>query len=1027
MAGRRPDDRGQILVGVAIIALVVMVALSTMAMALITSVGVSARTADDTTATDVAQSGLGWFYSQLELCPNWLDTTGSDCPDSMGSWPASPAYSAPGTSGASVPWVQLGPTGQVQLCTGSACLGNDPSTGQPETSFQITATVQSGDYTQNNPVNGTGISGYDQVQVLATGRTDCRGSASQCVETSYQTIMRRRAYLDYLYFTNYETLAPELYGSGSSPPSYTFNSMPSSAGLGAVWSVVCDSEAGIQANCIYPAYQASSSNLGDTIDGPVFTNSAQVFACGTPVFDYPVEATGSPQVVQGEGCSLQGAYTAEPPSKQVPLPTDDSDLADIACGQAVVSGICPIGSSPWYITPAADSATQILGNGDGTVDVDGTNAGTPTNGVIFVNGPAEVSGSFSLPVTIATALGYNIIVNGSVCAPDCGATPDVPVGLIAGNDVVLYDPNYNSSTSSNPWLLSVIAGVGGGTATNPVTPVGGDTPTSGAQPDDTGINGPAGIAFDKNGDMFIADASNNLVEEVTPGPDGELADGTLSVIAGVGGVTATNPVTPVGGDTPTSGIPATSAELNYPDGVAVDPAGDLLIADWGNSLVEEVTPGTNGFADGTLTVVAGVGGVTATNPVTPVGGDTPTSGATPTETELNNPAGVAVDSNGDLLIADYNNNVVEEVIPGTNGLADGTLSVIAGVGGGTATNPVTPVGGNTPTVGATPTETELSAPDGVAVDSNGDLFIPDYNNNVVEEIVIGANGLVDGTLSVIAGVGTGTATPAGGDIPTVGQNPAVNTNLEGPSGVAVSSAGNLFISDSGRSEAEEVTPGTNGLADGILSVVAGGGSGGTVPVGGSTPTSDIPAISASLSFQGSGAVAVDPDGNFYIADYYNNVVEQIIPPVPSNFEVDAAMMSLGQPLDGLAITSSVTMPNGDQVPTTCPADDPNVSSAESNSPSYPGCGTVYLYQWTTAPIGATSPELIIQGAMISQYRGVFGTYDSTGMLVSGEYKNFSWDSDLLQQQPPYFLEPTYAEWTQTGTQGVGTPQTGSNP
>jgi len=141
-------------------------------------------------------------------------------------------------------------------------------------------------------------------------------------------------------------------------------------------------------------------------------------------------------------------------------------------------------------------------------------------------------------------------------------------------------------------------------------------------------------------------------------------------------------------------------------------------------------------------------------------------------------------------------------------------------------------------------------------------------------------------------------------------------------------------------------------------------------------------------------------------------------------EVDAAMMSLGYPLSGAAVTSTMTI-GTDTVPTVCSPSDPFVQLATSNS--LPGCGTIYLYQWAAEPTAGTDPTLTVVGAMISQYRGVFGTYDaSSGALVSGEYKKFSWNSSMLQQQPPYFLQPTYAEWAQTGLQSVGSPQAGAN-
>ena len=151
------------------------------------------------------------------------------------------------------------------------------------------------------------------------------------------------------------------------------------------------------------------------------------------------------------------------------------------------------------------------------------------------------------------------------------------------------------------------------------------------------LNRETAVAADSSGNLYIADTNNNEVEKVT-------ASGTLSVIAGTGIAGASTP-----------GL-ATSSRLARPQGVSVDSAGNLYIADTNNSEVEKVTPG------GTLSVIAGTGTQGA-----------PTAGSG-TISELNHPQGVSVDSGGDVYIADTVNSEVEKVTPG------GTLSVIAGTG-----------------------------------------------------------------------------------------------------------------------------------------------------------------------------------------------------------------------------------------------------------------------------------------------------------------------------------------------------------
>jgi len=331
-----------------------------------------------------------------------------------------------------------------------------------------------------------------------------------------------------------------------------------------------------------------------------------------------------------------------------------------------------------------------------------------------------------------------------------------------------------------PPTLSIFAGTGNG-----------GTPTAGPATS-SDLNLPCGVAVDSSGNVYIADLVNNLVEKVTP-------TGTLSIIAGTG-----NPGTPTEG-------PATSSDLQYPQGVAVDSSGNVYIADTSNNLVEKVTP------SGTLSIIAGTGNRGA-----------PTEGPA-TSSDLWSTQGVAVDSSGNVYIADYGNSLIEKVTPG------GTLSIIAGNGNF-----------DPPTAGPA-TSSALYGPAGVAVDSSGNVYIADTGNNLVEKVTPG------GTLSIIAGTGHyGT--------PTAG--PATSSDLNSSIGVAVDSSGNVYIGDAGNNLVEKVTP------TGTLSIIAGTGNPGTPTAG--------PATSSDLNYPG--GVAVDSSGNVYIADGLNNLVEKVVAP-----------------------------------------------------------------------------------------------------------------------------------------------------
>ena len=260
------------------------------------------------------------------------------------------------------------------------------------------------------------------------------------------------------------------------------------------------------------------------------------------------------------------------------------------------------------------------------------------------------------------------------------------------------------------------------------------------------LNQPKSVAVDADGNVYIADAGNQVIEKVTP-------DGNLSVIAGGG---AALPSTTPG--------PATSAQLNSPSGVAADRAGNVYIADTGNNFVEVVT------LDGNLKVIAGGG---ATLPSTTPGPATSAS--------LNSPRGVAVDTVGNVYIADTGNNFVEVV-----DFVSGHISLLAG-GGGT-TPQASQASNSWDGHFGLGTNIALNGPRGVAVDASGIVYIADTGNNVIERVT-------SSILSVVAGGGTASPSPLG---------PATHKLLNAPNGVAVVPSGTLYIADTDHDVVERI-------------------------------------------------------------------------------------------------------------------------------------------------------------------------------------------------------------------------------
>ena len=157
------------------------------------------------------------------------------------------------------------------------------------------------------------------------------------------------------------------------------------------------------------------------------------------------------------------------------------------------------------------------------------------------------------------------------------------------------------------------------------------------------LNEPTGLALDAQGNLYIADSANNVIRRV---------DAKTGVISTVAGDYAADKASDGLGGFSGDGGPATSARLNDPQGVAVDGAGDLFIADTFNNAVREVTPA------GAISTV--VNSAPAAGGTPPAGGET--SGAAPTASKLNTPYGVAIDQSTDTLyIADTTNSKIAAV------------------------------------------------------------------------------------------------------------------------------------------------------------------------------------------------------------------------------------------------------------------------------------------------------------------------------------------------------------------------------
>jgi hypothetical protein len=259
---------------------------------------------------------------------------------------------------------------------------------------------------------------------------------------------------------------------------------------------------------------------------------------------------------------------------------------------------------------------------------------------------------------------------------------------------------------------------------------------------------------------------------------------------------------------------ATSATLSSPTAVAYDAKGNLYFADAQNHVVREVSKA------GTITTIAGIG-------LEGFGGD----GGPATAAFLDTPTGVAVDANGNLFIADSHNNRIRKV-------SNGIIATVAGTGAASFS------GDNAAAVAAT-----LWLPSAIAVDSNGNLYIADTNNQRIRKVT-------GTTIATIAGNGEELFAGDGG--------PAVAASLDSPTGVAVDTTGKVYIADRHNQRIRVVD------AAGNISTLA--GSGAITFAGG---FSGDGASGATATLAKPSGVSVDAAGNVYIADTNNQRIRQI--------------------------------------------------------------------------------------------------------------------------------------------------------
>jgi len=474
---------------------------------------------------------------------------------------------------------------------------------------------------------------------------------------------------------------------------------------------------------------------------------------------------------------------------------------------------------------------------------------TTSETIASITTPPSQAGKqeFTVGTTTGCAVnGSTTNASGTVCVVPVTFTPaypgqrNVPLQVVAGGGSI----NFGLSGTGNaalvaltPGVISTVAGQGtygylgdGGAATS-------------AQ-----LGAPNRLAVASSGNIYIADHKNNVVRKVTA------STGIITTIAGTGAAGYT-------GD----GGPAASAQLNLPEGAAVDSAGNLYIADEGNNVIRKITAAT-----GVITTVAGNGTCGYTGDGGPAAGG-----------QLCGPAYVSVDSAGNFYIADMNNNVIRKVA-----ISTGLISTVAG--NGTAGD--SGDGGQAPNA-------ELRVPVGLAFDSAGNFYIAESGGNIIRKVTVAT-----GVITTVAGNGTAGYSGDGGL--------ATSAELNGPVGIAADAAGDLYIADASNEAVREVNAGT-----GMIATVAGNGIVGYLGDGGA-------ATSAELGIPTD--IALDGLGNFYIVDAGDNVVRMV--------SVGQSQLTAANTAYGATTTQTVTVSNIGNINLNIPA--PGLGSNPSQSGAF---------------------------------------------------------------------------------------------
>jgi hypothetical protein len=499
----------------------------------------------------------------------------------------------------------------------------------------------------------------------------------------------------------------------------------------------------------------------------------------------------------------------------------------------------------------------------------------------------------SQTATAGQNAGFSVIANGSP-APDFRWQRQVSgsstwsnlsdTATYTGTGTATLTVNSVTAAMNGDSFQCVISNAIGSVTTSPATLVvntplivstlAGQAGTSGGT-DGTGtaarFSSPSDVAVDNAGNVFVADTGNHTVRKITP------AGVVVTLVGEVG----------VSGSSDGSG----AARFNHPTGIAVDGSGVVYVADTDNNSIRKVT------TTGAVFTLAGHAGTTGS------------ADGTGTAATFNSPSGIAVDGTGNLFVADSLNHTIRKVTPA------GAVTTIAGTAGSSGA------------VDGTGSAARFHGPQGLVLDSSGNLYVADTNNSTIRKIVTAT-----GAVTTLTG-------QAGNPGSTDGSSSQARFYY--PSGVAVDGTGNLYVADTDNDSLRQIS------STGAVSTIAG--------AAGTSGSADGVGLAARFYFPT--GITADGSGNIYVADTNNHTIRvggfptaPIITASPSSQTVTA----------GANVQFSVTV-TGRPAPT---------------------------YQWSfngTAISGATSATLSLTNVQTSS-AGTYtvGVTNSSGSVTSSQ-------------------------------------------